>query len=202
MNRPPLVERQERAAAVLDALPPDLARQARQLLAELALVSCGTITAYAPSSRSGAGPRAPTTGDQWPAHHELLHRLAEAVSARQVEDALTWARAELDALRRTPQNAKITGESEAERAKRIVNEGEGWGMHDVANTLNVPVGEVRQARVAHQRDPLDGRPVRPTPAPRDRACQMHERGVSTREIARLLDKHQTQVMRWLRQAVR
>jgi hypothetical protein len=202
MNRPPLADRQERAAAVLEALPPDLAREARQLLAELAMVSCGSITSYSPMSTSGGGPRDPSTGDQWPAHHELLHRLAEAVSATDVRDALNWGRHELAALRRAPQNAKVTGESEAERAKRIVKEGEGWGMHDVANTLNVPVGEVRRARVAHQRDPIDGRSIRPTIAPRDRARSMHERGVSTREIARLLGKHQTQVVRWLRQVVR
>lgn len=201
-SRPPLADRQERAAAVLEALPPDLAREARQLLAELALVSCGSITSYSPMSTGGGGPRDPTTGDQWPAHHELLHRLAEAVSATDVRHALDWARHELAALRRAPQNAKVTGESEAERAKRIVNEGEGWGMHDVANTLKVPVGEVRRARVAHKRDPIDGLPVRPTIAPRDRARSMHERGVSTREIARLLGKHQTQVVRWLRQVVR
>jgi hypothetical protein len=137
MNRPPLADRQERAAAVLEALPPALAREARQLLAELAMISCGPITSYQPASTSGAGgSRDPSTGDQWPAHHELLHRLAEAVSATDVRDALNWARHELAALRRAPQNAKVTGESEAERAKRIVKEGEGWGMHDVANTLN------------------------------------------------------------------
>jgi hypothetical protein len=85
----------------------------------------------------------------------------------------------------------VTGESEAERAKRIVKEGEGWGMHDVANPLNVPVGEVRRARVAHQRDPWDGRPARTQKLSPDerqrRAAEWAAQGVPATVIAGRLD---------------
>jgi hypothetical protein len=195
-----LTELQARAGAVIDALHTRLAQQARQLLAELALVSSGSITTYAPTGRSGAGPRGPSTGDQWPAHHQLLDRIANATSARDVEEALEWGRKELNALRRAPENPAVQGETPAERAARLVRDGEGLSPSEAATRLAVPTRELIAARAAADRDPWDGWPLRPTveltPDERQqRARRLAAQGVPATVIAQRLAASVTTIRR-------
>lgn len=189
-----LADLQAKAVAVLKTMPDGLAREARQIGAELQLIAAGTISSYQPISRSiAAGSRAPATGDRFPAHHELTARLAQATSTLDVESAVTWARQEHTAILHAPVTARPLGETPAQRAERIATDGEGLPEAEAAARLSVTCRQVREARRDHGRDLYDGWPLRPeqlAPSERgERARELARQGIPATVIAQRLATH-------------
>lgn len=84
----------------------------------------------------------------------------------------------------------------------IIDDGEGWEPAIVAQRFGVDEAFVRRTRMRADRGTEDGKPVQQTSGPVDRptkARKLRAGGMSTRQIAVILDTHQTQVMRWIRQ---
>jgi transposase len=114
-------------------------------------------------------------------------------------DVLEGARAELKAIVKR-QVREIKEELPHLRDRRILVEGEGWHFREVAQHFRCSerhVIKLRKAAREPQREYEFGRPV--VVVEIDRAAQARElraQNVSTRDIARRLGVHQTQVMRW------
>ena len=86
----------------------------------------------------------------------------------------------------------------------IIEDGEGFEAEVVARRFGVDAGFVRRIRMKAARGTEDGRKIAPDDNPTDRrskARELRRRGLSTRQIAEILECHQTQVMRWIREAV-
>lgn len=84
----------------------------------------------------------------------------------------------------------------------ILEDGEGYEPAVVARRFGVDVAYVRRQRARAQRGTEDGRELH-ADEPADRVSKARElrgAGLSTRQIAVILDCHQTQVMRWIRKS--
>lgn len=189
-----LAELQAQAVATLATLPPGLAREARQVGAELQLIADGKVSSYQPISRSGGGSQIPVISDRFPAHIELTGRIARAAEHHDpqaaVESAVTWARQEHTALLHPPKTKPPRPETAAERDERIVRYGAGLLEAEAAASLNVTCRQVRDARKAHGRDLHDGWSVRAEhlePAQRQaRARELARQGIPITVIAQRL----------------
>lgn len=111
------------------------------------------------------------------------------------------AAAELATIRGGGTPDRPLGESVTERDQRLIDTGEGLTAAEAAQRFRLGGGEreARRIRLRHQRYPEDGTRANATlttDQKRSRAREMRTRGVPTRDIARALHVHQTQVMRW------
>jgi hypothetical protein len=162
----------------------DIRTQARPVLVRLALVSS------APTGRMDAMPRTHGTpehrrppGEAIPVAEHLAHRLSQVISVREAAALLDEARAELShALRRGM--AYDATETSDELAERIIEDGCGWPVADVARAMRCLPSFVRRAREAVGRDPETGLTL-PDADPMDAARVLAEAGRSTRTIERL-----------------
>lgn len=176
-----------------------LTRDIRQVLAELELISHGTITNYNPSMSIGekADPRPP--GGSGAEHIFWRHRYEQASTDDGRRKVIREAREELDKLRRQEPSTRSAGETTLERNVRIVKEGEGFSARQVAIHFNCGERDVRKARMAAGREPELGKQVSSRPQEKaEKARELIGQGVSTREASRILEVGQTQIMRWIR----
>ena len=100
---------------------------------------------------------------------------------------------------------KFDTEDERTFEEVVVEDAEGWDARIAAQHFNIHVNYLRRIRAKAERDVEHGR--EPVPMPKvdqsalaERAREMRDRKVSTRQIAVSLGVHQTQVMRWIRDA--
>lgn len=177
---------------------PHLLQRARSVVANLELVSHGGTAAWNPGgSRSVPGSK-PPSGESRPVFSEALERLSQAESTRSVELAVQWAEKALEAARRQDPTSRPEGESLAQRAYRIVEEGEGLSLADAAQHFRVPQGEVKQARLNAGRFVGSGKRL-PNDAPDQRQAvrSLKKSGLSQTDIAKQLGISQPTVSRLL-----
>lgn len=157
-------------------------REVRQVLAELELVSHGKCQSFNASGRPAEGHARPF-GDPYPEFIVFRDRFErEGYSDRLLREA----RDTLATLRR--QASRPKGEKPQELERRIV-EGdrnivvEGATPQEVADWARVTVRFVMQTRERQGYEPLTGRPMRHLSME-----ALIGRGLSARQIARVLDK--------------
>jgi hypothetical protein len=163
----------------------DVRREARPVLLRLMMLS------HAPAARMGSV----RTGNG--AHESSrppgeLHTAAEryrdslsnsSLSVKEARAILTDARAELMRTMRRPM-ANGTTETLEEYTERIVNDGCGWPVDDVASALHCTPTFVRRVRLACGRDPETGN-TPPDADPWELAQTLRMEGRSYRTIAAL-----------------
>lgn len=144
-----------------EALPLEL----RQILAELELLSHGTTANLAPTGAAsdGEGDGCPP-GERWPPHLKWREQWEGATDDDGRRAVLRGARAELHALTHRAE-VKVRGETEAELEERIVKDGAGWSVEEVATRMRCTPTFVRKARLKDGKsiktgeDPASARPV-------------------------------------------
>lgn len=190
----------QQALENLHRLAPHLWARGRQALARLELLGDGATTDFDPDKpRAPHGPKGPS-GDPRPLFVLALERLVEADTAYRAKSAVEWAEDAYKHARRSNPAVRPEGESEAQRAYRIIDEGEGMSLPDAAQHFRVPQGEVKRARKAALCFIADGRPVAAVKDvdPAKTAQELHKRGWKQREIARRLGKSQATIHRLLK----
>lgn len=190
-----------------------LESQMRQLLAEMQLLPHGTTPNYNPTGAGGAPDSRMPTGESKPPHEywarrwELaierdeeneLRESAPITKARRV--VLDRAGVELDAWRKTPQ-VTIVSETEAELEARIVNEGQGWTVEQIAMHARCTTTFARRSRIKAGVSLLTGKPppnvVLDLPDERERAQQLAAQGLTDRQIRMILKCGGSKVARLL-----
>lgn len=153
--------RPEQPAVPLVQLP----QEARQVLAELELVSCGTIPGYEPMGRSGAtSSKPPVTGDTDAPHLRWRLEMLAAPDQAALAAIVEKARDELAVLRRgdPDRRAGAREETGVERARRLLRDGGGFTPGELARSSQfrgMSEREIRAARVQGGQDPDLGRPT-------------------------------------------
>lgn len=148
------------------------------------------LLSHAPASRLDAMPPTRGTpehrrppGELSPPHDRLGIRLAHALTLAEVEAIEHDAReVYIAATKRKLGHASY--ETADERDERIVEDGEGWSVEDVANAIHCRPVDVRHARLERGRDPETGYSV-PEADPMIVAVELRAMGRSTRTIERL-----------------
>lgn len=176
----------------------DLEREMRRVLLDLEMTSCG-VTASLDSNGSGAfGSAPPRSGDFDPPHLRYRREWNAARGGTERQRILERARDELDSIRVS--RAGEGSETEAERTRRMLREGEGFTAREVAVRFATTEAAVRRTRSRHGRSPENGtvEPMRPMPdaTPAERrervALLWREHRMSTRRIALVLGvSHET-----------
>lgn len=192
---------------------PELNAQMRHVLIQLSVTSTTPAAGYEPTSRSGAtdsrvlaggdtGPATYYARQYGPPFHPATARWPGAGTDARRRDLIEAATVELQQIRGglvTPR-PRFDDESLEARNARMIREGDGWKVRDVAVAFRCGEREVRKVRLEAARNPDDGRELA-ADAGGDRiarARRMRQAGATTREIAEALSVHQTQVVRWLR----
>lgn len=124
----------------------------RQSLANMDLLQFGTTTSWAPStshSKATGGNRPP--GELHPPQEGLKEAFYGTTSwqtkleiyqkTKEIEEEATRVRA-----------PGVTSESPEERAKAILERGEGWDVREVARAFRTSLKEIRKIRQEHNRD--------------------------------------------------
>lgn len=182
----------------------------RSVLAQLELISA--IPAAQPRSSAGTehpgGRRPPgdtghTRYADWygPPFHEC-HGCEHTDEDRQ--EALEAAQAELKHLRHTSHVDPSQLETDEQRKARMLSETVNWTPEQVETShWTYTRFQVRRYRLIDGRDSETGQPSRVVDddetAP-ERAKQLAAKGMSSRQIALILGKHQTQIQRYLKRA--
>lgn len=154
--------------------PSDLETQLRQTLAELELCSVTSAASLQASGRDTSddiGGRRPP-GDNHPPQDHYRHeweRLGREQEAAQLEglptirfdryrqELLERAREELASIRKQQKHVEIQAETDVALSKRIVREGDGFSVREVALALRVTETRVRRAVVELGADLSTGR---------------------------------------------
>jgi hypothetical protein len=176
-----------------------LTREARQILAEMELLSYGKCASWNSSGGKGENENPVPQGDSNPLADEWHQKFAEAHPAELA--TLVWlAQGELDAIRRRDPATPVPEEGRDAWEERLIDEGEGHEAKVVATSFGTSVAVVTKLRKKYQRDPNLGLHLShedlPPEGKKKRAAELHANGVSTRQIAQLVGVHQTQVVRW------
>lgn len=178
--------------------------RARSVILQLELTSNGTTTSWdSDTAHQHASSRPPSNGDPHPPHLRFQHEMNTARDDRELEAVVERAEAELSAIRHGhTTTTEIRPESQTELYARIVKDGEGWTAKEVAINMRCLPRDVTTARRSAGREPIYGRATKHTPAvdKAEQARVMRADGATTRQIAEALDTHQTQIMRWIREA--
>ena len=180
----------------------DLGRAMRDVLARLELVSAGTTASWGAAGSGGEQTRGPVSGDANPphlyfredyerAHHDDLEHEARdgGPTHRSRRRVLTAARDELERLtgRGAAARERPAGESAADLAQRIVDEGAGYTVAEAAVRFRCGPRNVVKAREAGNRAVDTGDPLEPTSS-KDRAAafrraeRMAAEGMTVRQI--------------------
>lgn len=192
----------QQALENLHRLAPHLWKRGRQALARLELLGDGATTDFDPDKpRAPHGPKGPS-GDPRPLFVLALERLVEADTVHRVQSAVEWAENVYKDAQRSNPAVRPRGESEAQRAERIIDEGEGMSLPDAAQHFRVPQGEVKRARKDAACFIADGRPLSEVVDTdvESTVRELSQRGWSQREIARKVSKPQTTIHRMLKDA--
>ena len=137
----------------------DLAREMRSILARMEMLAHGGVTNYQPTGAGSGADTKPPTGESRPPHEHWRRRWDLAVErdeetelresapiTTQRRRVIEKARSDLDSyLKRT--EGLVVGETEQELEARIVREGEGWSVEQVAQHCRCTVTFARKARL-------------------------------------------------------
>lgn len=189
----------QQALESLHRLAPHLWKRGREVIARLELLSSGTTSSVDTDSSKGAfGSRVPVSGDRRPLFLAAIERLAGAKDASEVAQAVDWAEKRLREAVKGDPGQRPEGESQADRAVRIVEEGEGYSLLDAAQHFRVPTSEVKSARFEAGRFIGDGKAL-PNGAPSQRhaAHALKRSGLTQAQIAKQLQVSQPTVSRLL-----
>lgn len=189
----------------------DLDREMREVLSALNLFSHVQAMGYEPTGRGRSsdeplgGSRPPGDIDHvvfareyGPPFHESTRRHPGARTNTRRFQVLEHAKEELKQLRGKHARRQPAAESLAARNERMVREGEGWTVREVAIHFRCGENEVRRARKDAGREPdLGKRPERDISAERRRARarELADRGHPVAQIARLLDVSRSTIER-------
>jgi DNA invertase Pin-like site-specific DNA recombinase len=181
---------------------PSLEQEMRQVLMDLEMTSCGITGSYGAGNGGGAfASAAPKSGDESPPHVRLREQWNATRSNPERQRLLARARDELDQIRHS--RAGQGEEDETARTARLLKDGEGFTAAEVALSFRMTVAAVERTRWRHGRDKRLGKvePMQPmpdaTPTERRERAQLlrDEHGMSTRQIAILLDVDQSTIVR-------
>lgn len=176
----------------------DLEREMRRVLLDLEMTSCGVTASFDSAGGGAFGSAPPKTGDDDPPHIRYRRGWERAADDDERRRVLEQAVDELDAIRKS--RAGEGSETEVERTRRMLREGEGFTAREVAVRFGVTEAAVRRTRARHGRSPETGEvePMRPMPDAtpderRERALLLYrEHRMSYRSIAVLLGvSHET-----------
>lgn len=168
-----------------------LQHEMRQLLAEMTLLSYGSVQSWNASGGSESPGR--PGGEAWPLA-DKWHAEFQRNPSRETLDA---ARAELVAWKRRAAPADGDGSTEDDW---ILSQGEGYAADEVSKRFRVTPTHVRRLRVANDRDAEFGRETQtlvPSASKETRVALLTERGLSSRQVADQVGLHKTQVLRIL-----
>lgn len=183
----------------------------RRVLGRLAVTSNGTTTSWDSGGGGDADSRPPSSGDALPPHVRFANaygppfapatgrfRQADDDAAR--ERVLGDARGELEAVSRRTAPV-VVGETLEQRNVRVLEDGTGWTVLDVANHFRIGHGEVIRLRLAAGREPANGTRTKPVTEDvielRTRARSMRAARMSIGQIALLLGRSKSTIHAWV-----
>lgn len=173
----------------------NLDREIRQVLAELELISHGSITAY---NSSGGGhaesDRLVPPGESFPPHLFYRGLFVDAWESQR-DLLLAQARTALAALKvRGATAAKpLTDREVLER--RIIEEGKGWTAQEVSVSLRCSPLMVRRVRIREELDGYGREALVLTEDLRERACELLAKGMTERQIELLTGLKKSSIRR-------
>jgi uncharacterized protein YerC len=162
-----------------------LEQPARQILARLEIVGAGTTAAWNPAGGTDAERPILPSGERNPPHHQVratFDRHAERRDWAKLEAAIAEAQELLEQLTRRTHSLAPAGETLQQRNQRMIHEGSGWTVQDVARAFRCLEREVIRVRLEAGVDPDTGRHHPETHGARDRVLELHSRGFSMRQI--------------------
>jgi hypothetical protein len=194
--------------------PQTLEGRMQQVLVDMIVwISHGSTANWSATGAGGVASSKPPTGDSHPPQAYWLERWERAVKRdieatrregatidrqrRAVLDAATEA---LDRWCKSPAPAKDVGETEAELAARVVRDGRGWSLEQVAMHCRCTVSFARKARLKAGANAETGVIAVPAPEPtdqRERAMELARNGMTERQIVMLTKLPKTTVRRAL-----
>lgn len=137
----------------------DLAQQMRSILAQLELLPHGSVTSYSSTGGGNGADTKPPTGesrpphDHWKRRWDLAVERDEEVELREATTITTHrkrviekAQEDLESYRKRAEGI-VVGETEQELEARIVREGDGWSVEQVAQHCRCTVTFARKARL-------------------------------------------------------
>lgn len=168
-----------------------LAGEMRRVLIGLELLSHGQVAAA--GSGGGESEAVIPPGEGYPPHLEYRARWVAAITSDGAESPADVVAAATEELKRwRTRSTAAPGETRGELHARIRRQvADGWTVADVALANRVTEREARKAVAAAE--PERGR----WHDRRARARELAGRGLTEREIARLLDSSKSSVHRWL-----
>lgn len=179
-----------------------MTREARQVLAELELISHGK-TAALNSSGAGENPNVLPFGESRPPHEYWRGRFNDASTDYELADLVRQARDELAAWR--VRQAPVTDTWDESDA--ILKEGQGHAADVVARRFQRTTTYVRKLRLSEGRESEFGLPIENEPTraetkaiDRERVTNLASRGCTLRQIKMQTGVPTETVRRWLREA--
>jgi hypothetical protein len=179
--------------------PVMLVQQIRSILANMELLAHGSTANWSPTGRSHGGSYGRPPGDEHPPHEHWAKRWEKAVYddleeeyreatmiTRHRKRVIEKAQADLDSYRKRAEG-RVVGESEESLEARVVREGTGWTIEEVAQHCRCTPTFVRRARRKAGIDEQHGKGIIVEMVTRDeraeKARAMRARGLPLRAIA-------------------
>jgi hypothetical protein len=129
-----------------------LTREARQILAEMELLSYGKVASWNSSGGKGENENPVPQGDSNPLHEFWKFKFLLAHDVR-LPELIDRARDELEAIRRRDPDTPVPEEGRDAWEERLIDEGEGHEAKVVATSFGTSVAVVTKLRRKYQRDP-------------------------------------------------
>lgn len=174
-----------------------LDREMQRVVTALTMMPHGTTQGFGGPGGGHPASKAPT-GDAHPEVDELAASYRAALSNAGRRDVLARAVATLQGWRRK----RVVLTSEKSLDEIILDDGEGYSAEMVASRYGLSIGHVARIRQRAGRSAVDGTDPKASSLPREErraeARRMRDKGMSSRQIARVLGVSQTLVMADLR----
>lgn len=180
-----------------------------EVLLAMEMLAGGSITNYSPTGAGGVADSTPPAGVRFdgssdlPMHAYWRARYERAVGNYQREQVYNAARAELEAFRKRPKITVIM-ETEEELEARIVKEGQGWTVEQVAIHCRCTTTFARKARLKAGVSVTTGNAPKEVVLgafdQREHAREMAENGATERQIEFVTKLPKTTVRRILGRA--
>jgi hypothetical protein len=178
-----------------------LEREMRRVLLALEMTSAGCTASYDANGGGAFASAPPKSGDHHPPHIRYREQWNETFSDTTRRQILERAKDELDAIQHT--RAGQGSETEEERTKRLLRQGEGFDPREVALSFKMTETQVRRTRLRHGRtaekglvDPMQPMPDATPSERRERARLLRdEHRMSTRQIGILLGVDHSTIVR-------
>jgi transposase len=175
----------------------NLDRQMNSVVTALTMMPHGTTQAFG-ASRGGHPGSKPPTGDSHPEVDQLVADYRRALSNTGRRQILQRATVELESWRRK----RVTIASEKSLEEIIIEDGQGFDAKMVAERYGLAIGHVARIRQRAGRSAIDGTDPKASNLSREQrraeAHRMREKGMSGRQIARVLGCDEITVRRDLR----